>query len=68
MHNLKLSNQTYSWVNGHQDHKVPFECLDQDAKYNVKADELANAAIATYKPGQLKSSILPHAQCNLRIE
>lgn len=67
MHHLQINTQSYEWVRGHQDRRVPFKRLDQEAKYNVRADELANSAMAALHTGHIISPILPHTGCYLNI-
>ena len=64
---LALSSHGYKWVQGHQDTKTT-TTLSVEAKYNVRADQLAGEYIHMVSR-QMRSAtpLFHHTKCNFRI-
>ena len=58
----------YAWERGHQDDTTPYHQLCQTAKYNVRADALANEFMQQDSKGHPLSPLLPAAKCQFIIE
>jgi hypothetical protein len=64
---IKLTNQAFKWVKGHQDDDTSYDALPVDAKYNVEADDLADQFMQQYGKPRMISPLLPAAKCTLQI-
>ena len=64
---LSLPNNSFVWEKGHQDEQTPAHLLSVAAKYNIRADKLAEDYMATYPLERLITPLLPATSCQLLI-
>jgi hypothetical protein len=66
---LKLMNQAFTKVKGHQDGDTSYDALPVEAKYNVQADDLADQFMMhQYRKARMLSPLLPAAKYMLQID
>jgi hypothetical protein len=64
---ISLPNHCFSWEKGHQDEGTPSHLLSAAAKYNVRADELAEEYMASNPVARLSTPLLPATGCQFLI-
>jgi hypothetical protein len=64
---LQIPNHSYGWVKGHQDDHRSFDDLPVVARFNIRADELAEEYMLEYQPTHTLSPLLPACRCNFNI-
>ena len=64
---ISFSHHCFEWEKGHQYETTPLHLLSVTAKYNVRADELADEYRAANPAPHLSSPLLPATGCHLLI-
>jgi hypothetical protein len=64
---ISMSHHSFEWEKGHQDETTPHHLLSATAKYNVRADELADEYMAANPVPRLSTPLLPVTRGQLLI-